>query len=329
VADQVPGALGQPNTVPTTNSDTFSQGMRLGGKLTANYWLTDQPESLGLQASGFIMRQATSSFVQASAGGTADPVVARPFFNGPLGREDSDPRAIPGALGGNVGIEFQTRMIGAEGSVICNLTGFSPTGPSVFALLGPRFLKFDERYFSNEFTIDLPPTPVNSFLIQDKFTCYNEFLGAQIGAQFRYRWEGVTFDLIGKFAMGRNHETLMIDGQTVITNQVTGARVGGRQGLFAQPSNIGEYTQNSLSMIPELALNLTVDVAPNLKVLFGYGFMYMTNVARPAENLDRNVNIQPLGAPTQIGPPLPLRPTSIAETNLWSNAFSFGVQLVF
>ena len=130
-------------------------------------------------------------------------------------------------------------------------------------------------------------------------------------------------------AVGNNNQSLLIDGFTSVTDQATGTSVTGQQGLFAQPSNIGVYTRNTLSVIPELALKLHVDVTDTIKVTLGYGFLAMTQVARPADQLDRNITIQPLGAPLQIGPAFPLRPTSINETTFWSHSLSIGVELVF
>jgi hypothetical protein len=329
VANPVPGALGQPGTRVLADGSTFTENLHIGTRVTGTLWLTDEPEALGVQASGFIMEQANSSFNQGNAGGAADPVLARPYFNVVLGREDADPRAVPATMAGNVNLAFTTRLMGADASLIYNLTGHSTYGPSLFALVGPRWLKLDERYSSNETSTDLPPLPANTFVIQDRFTTYNQFYGGQIGTQFRYRWEGVTFDLISKVAAGNNYETLQINGFTSVTNQATGKTVAGQQGLFAQPSNIGRYTHNSFSVIPELALKLKVDLTQSIKVTLGYGFLSMTHAARPAENLDRNINIQPLGAPGQVGPAFPMRPTSIAETNFWTHTFSLGLELVF
>jgi hypothetical protein len=327
--DVVPGALGQPGTTIIAGSSSFPENLHVGGKVTATYWLTDEPETLGLQASYFIMEMATTNFGASSQGNVTDPVLARPYFNPVLGAEAADLRAFPGTLAGSASSGFATRLMGADGSVLYNMTGYSCLGPSLFVLAGPRFIKFDERYSSNDTATVLPAGTGTTTTIQDNFSTSNIFYGGQIGAQFRYRLEGVTFDFIPKVAIGNNHETLTIGGFTSVTNQVTGQTITGAQGLFAQPSNIGEYHRNVFMVIPEIGVKLHVDLTENIKVTFGYNYLNMTHVARPADQIDRSVNIQPVGSTTQIGPAVPIQPATISQTSFWAHYFAFGVELVF
>jgi hypothetical protein len=329
VTDTVPGALGQPGTTILSDASTFRETPHAGGKLNAMYWLTCDPEAMGIQASYFLSEAAANRFNASNQGNYSDPVLARPFFNAALGREDADPRAVPGAMSGNININFLTRLQGGEVNFVYNLTSYTHTGPSLFFLVGPRYMRLDDLYYSNETATDLPPAPANTFNIQDNFTTSNTFLGAQIGTQFRYRWEGVTFDLFTKVAGGNNHQTVSINGFTSVTDQNTGQVVTGNQGLYAQPSNIGSFSHNTFSLIPELSLKVAVDITPTIKLTAGYGYLYMTHAALSAEQLDRNINIQPIGAPSQVGPAFPIRPTSINQTNFWANYFSVGLELVF
>ncbi len=327
--DPVPGAIGQPGTRIIADASTFKENPHVGTKLTATYWLTEEPECLGIELSGFMSEWGPSRFHQNNQGNANDPVLGRPFFNTGLGVEDLDSRAVPGVMAGDVNVGFFTRIMGADASFRYNLTGYSPNGPSLFLLAGPRFVRIDDRYASNETSNDLPIGSGSTFVIQDNFTTRNIFLGGQVGTQFRYRWQGVTVDLLGKISAGNNNETLNINGFTSVTNQTTGQTVSANQGLFAQPSNIGQYTHNTFSVIPEFALKLHLNLTDTIKITLGYGLMEMTHVARTADQLNRNVTIQPLNSPAQVGPASPPRPTTINDSNFWTNYFNLGIELVF
>ncbi len=329
INDAIPGAIGEPGTTIIADGNSFTAPLHIGTKVTATYWCGENPEEIGIQGSFFIMEMAATTFSASNQGGPNDPVLARPYFNAGLGLEDSDPRAVPGLMSGSTRLGFYTRLMGADASALYNLTGYSRFGPSIYFLAGPRVLRFQERFSSNDTASDLPPTPGNNFVIQDNFTTDNLFYGGQIGTQLRYRLERVTIDLVTKLAVGINHETLNIGGFTSVTDQATGQTVSAAQGLFAQPSNIGTYTRNVVSVIPEIGVKLHVDLTDTIKVTLGYGFMTMNRVARPEDQINRTVNIQPLGAPAQVGPAFPQRPTTIYESNFWTHYFGIGIELVF
>jgi hypothetical protein len=318
-ADAVPGALGQPGTTILADSNPFLEHLRSGARFTATGWLTDEPERLGVQASYFIMQQAVTGFAATSQGNAGDaPVLARPFFNVGLGREDALLVANTGLLAGSTNLGFSTRLMGADASLLYNVSGYNRYGPNLFLLAGPRFLRFDERYASTDTSTDLATS--NTSMISDNFGTSNLFYGGQVGAQFRYRLERLTFDLTGKVAAGVNDQTLTINGFSSVTNPTTGLLASANQGLFAQQSNIGQYTHRAISVMPELGLKLHLDVTDNVRFSLGYGYLNMSHVARPGDQLDRNAT---------VGAGFPARPTSIAETNFWTQYFSFGLELVF
>ena len=69
---------------------------------------------------------------------------------------------------------------------------------------------------------DIFDTRVNSrFQITDNFSTRNEFNGAEIGLNTEMRRGRWTVGLLAKMAMGNTHQTVTIDGTTIIT---TGAQ---------------------------------------------------------------------------------------------------------
>ncbi|WP_299009694.1 BBP7 family outer membrane beta-barrel protein, partial [uncultured Caulobacter sp.] len=61
-------------------------------------------------------------------------------------------------------------------------------------------------------------------------------------------------------------------------------------GLLAQDSNIGNYERNELSVLPQLGVTLGYKLTERLKLTGGYTFVYWSNVVRPGDQIDPEVN---------------------------------------
>ena len=62
-------------------------------------------------------------------------------------------------------------------------------------------------------------------------------------------------------------------------------------GIFAQASNSGRFTHNAFSVVPQVGLKLNAKITERLRGFVGYDFLYMSNVARPGNQMDRAVNL--------------------------------------
>ena len=76
------------------------------------------------------------------------------------------------------------------------------------------------------------------------------------------------------------------------------ARLGG---VYAQPSNIGSYNRNELSAIPEVGVNVGCQLTAHLRALVGYSFLYIAEVVRPGDQIDRTVNLTQQNAGGLVG----------------------------
>ena len=109
----------------------------------------------------------------------------------------------------------------------------------------------------------------------------------------------------------------------------------GTGGLLAEPSNIGIRSQDRFAVIPEMGVKLGYNFTPNIKAFVGYTFMYVSNVARPGDQIDRTVNIsqQPiLLGTTAVNPPLvgAARPFPLFQTtDFWAQGVNFGLEIQY
>jgi hypothetical protein len=59
----------------------------------------------------------------------------------------------------------------------------------------------------------------------------------------------------------------------------------------------------------------------------GYTFIYFSQVARPGDQIDRNLNLTQLGGAPLVGAPLPQFPW--VKTDFWAQGVNFGATMRF
>jgi hypothetical protein len=328
ITDDIPGALGQPGTRIIFGDSRVSAGPSSAFRVTWTSWIID-PEQLGVDASFMIMEQRTVGNT-ARSDDFGEPVLGRPYFDPVAEVPNADPRSVTATKVGVLRDFVQTRFMQAEGHVKYNATGMpSCTGPVCTLFAGPRWIKLDEKYFSDDFTQDIPVGTGQTFLhIQDNFTTYNEFLGGQVGIAYRHRWDRFLIDVITKFAVGNNFQTARISGFTSVLDDTTGEKTRAPQGLYAQPTNVGTYKQDQISIVPEFGVNIGFFLTENFKFSVGYGIFWMNNVIRPGSMIDTTVNVQPLNPTTPSQPFRPSRP-ELDSTDFWAQWVNFSWEFVF
>jgi hypothetical protein len=101
--------------------------------------------------------------------------------------------------------------------------------------------------------------------------------------------------VLTKVALGNNRETVSIAGVNSITT--LGSTIVNEGGFLAQPSNIGKSTRNMFTAIPEIGVNLKLDVTCNLRATLGYNFLWVSNIVRSGSQVDLNVDPRQINNP--------------------------------
>jgi hypothetical protein len=169
--------------------------------------------------------------------------------------------------------------------------------------------------------------PVGSVVfVQDRFQTANHFYGGQIGAAYERRWGRVSLDARASVALGATHQVLEIDGFQ--TRFLPGQQpMTFRGGLLAAGPNIGTFTRDRFSVVPEVTVNLGYWVTPRLKAYVGYNFLFWSNVIRPGDQIDRVVDLTFV----PNAPPVPFsgqfRPQPLfKQSDLWVTGVQFGAE---
>ena len=179
-----------------------------------------------------------------------------------------------------------------------------------------------------------PPNPTDVWNTTDAFDARNRFYGLQVGARAAYDrgpWVG---SVMGKVALGTMQQRVSVGG-FLETNDYTdyGPTQTFSGGYFALPTNSGEHSRNTFAVVPEIAVGVGYRLTPQATVYAGYSFLYASNVARPGEQVNRNVN------PTQSvsygnDPPATLvgaaQPNfNFNTTDFWAQTLSIGLAYRF
>jgi hypothetical protein len=194
-------------------------------------------------------------------------------------------------------------------------------------LVGFRYYGLND---SIRVTEDLATSQVAStILVHDNFAAKNEFYGCEIGLKstlYRGRWSlGVT----PRIAMGANHQTVTIDGSTVVNSADGAARYN--SGVFAiDGTNAGTYKRDTFSVIPQLALELGYQVTPCWRAFVGYNVLYWGDIVRSGNAIDMTIDSKnvPIGGNYTSGG-LPFPSYSGRTTDFWAQGINIGSEFRF
>ncbi len=285
----------------------------------------DDGARLGVEGSFFMLEHNNNGFIASSNG---VPVLARPFVDALTGQQRVQQIAnvlltspagtvLARAVGGTVSVSNPSDMLGAE--LNAALIAGDDEMIQVCLLGGVRYLYLQERLDIHSDVQQAADAaagiPAAAFAVTDSFHSRNEFLGGQLGVRATARLDDFSLEVQGKVALGATRQSVEIDGGT--TAAVTGAApVSGVGGLLASPTNIGLYSRDRLTVVPEASVQVGYQVTSYLRGYIGYNFLYWSSVARPGPQVDPVVNTTFLpGATVGTGPARPAFPG--VGSDLW------------
>jgi len=337
-SDTLPGALGQPGT--RTLFQGIDGGPRSGGRFTAGTWL-NQDQSLGLEGSFFFLGNGDDSYTTRSSGEPGSQVISRPFFNPITGEQDRQIVSDPGWVGGSATINSSSTFLGASLNLVTNpcceqpvcAPGSTPYGYTYGYVAGFRYLRLAEDLGIQEDLRYIDSAPIfagDQIRVVDQFGTTNDFYGPQLGIRgeaFSGRW---FVNGAGLLAIGVNHQTVDISGSSTFTPSGMPS-VTQPGGFYALPTNMGSYSRNVFTVVPEINLNVGRQVTDSFRLFVGYTFLYVSNVVRPGDQIDTTVNTTQLpdytGPGTLVGPARPA--FSWRDTGMWVQGINVGAQFRF
>ncbi len=332
-ADTSPGAIGQPNTTVLFGTNNFDYGTFQGAKSEIGLWL-DYENRFSFEIGGFYQFQNTVGFgIGSSAAGF--PPITRPVINTQTGNEVAFLSALPNIASGGLTVSTSSQLFGGELNARCHM--YCHSHLHFDALLGARYLQLQEDLTIRDQFSPLQANALtflgnsvnapNSLADFDRFGIRNSFYGMQVGSRARYEQEWFTLDVYGKVAFGVNSVDANIDGRTTLITPAGNQSAPG--GILALPSNIGDHHRNVFSIVPEVGINLGVDVMRNVRVKVGYSTLLWTHVTRPGSVVDRNVNIGQIPSDQNFGNNIGTASPTFAfrDSVFWMHSFNLGLEM--
>lgn len=321
------GVIGAPGTRVLLDDLDFADDFRQGGRFTLGYNFESAPV-IGVEASYFFLPDGGS---EVSFSSNSNPVLGRPYIDVKTGMPAATLIASPGTAVGSVGVGVSTWLSGAEANVSARLV--SSDRFRLTALSGFRFLSLDDELTSDEqFKVanNVPGFGGNRVTLQDEFCADNRFYGGQVGLRASLQRRVVSIDFLGKIAIGDMQQVVNINGATNVLRP-NGSTTVFKGGLLALRSNIGSHERDELAFVPELGLNIGLQLTRRLKARVGYSFLWVNRVARAGEQIDPVVNVTQFPILSGNGPLVgQARPAlKFAETDFWAHGLNVGLELTY
>jgi hypothetical protein len=319
-------ALNLPNTGILLGDKLLDQEEHSGGRFTmaSPLVVSHGTTTLGLEGTYFFLGTRTDTFF---VSGSADPgslVRGRPFVDANTGHELAFLVAAPHVASGNIAVSYSSRIQGAELNGVGTM--HSSQHMQLDGLIGFRYLEVDEgiNILENLTPLALPA----SYAFADQFDGHNRFYGGQLGARLDIRRGDFFANFLGKVALGETYEVVRISGVTLAT-PVGEPSLVLPSGLLALSTNGGRFVREAFSVAPEFGVKVGYHVGDRSRFFVGYTFAYLSELARPGDQIDRVVNVAQVPVVNPGGGPLTgaARPeTLIRSTDFWTHGLSLGME---
>jgi hypothetical protein len=284
----VPPILGSPSTSVLVGGRSLDNQDIAGGRFTLGASI-NSAETIGLEGVYFFLGSRTLKDVVSSVGNPSAVSLGLPFVNSATGQQDAFIVAAPGISKGSVYVSDTIRVQGAEGNFVGNL--YDSQSIKINGIVGYRFLQVNEGIAIEEMRTQIGGASAYG-PIYDGFDGHNQFNGGQLGLHADMSHGMLFCELTGKVAIGVTSETVRIDGATTINTPGLGGIASQTLpgGVYALPTNMGRYTRDAFAVVPEGIFRVGLKISDVGRLFVGYNFLYLSELARPGEQIDRTLN---------------------------------------
>jgi opacity protein-like surface antigen len=321
--------LDQPGVNVLLGGGSVDTNPNAGFKITGVYRIDSR---LGVELTGFYIPTRTTSSSVSSTGQPGSIDLLLPFFDVTVNRENGTEISYWPDYRGSAQATLSNNLGGGE----INVTWAMPARDAwrVDLVGGFRYLQLKENYTITTSSPNNPPQPTDIWNTTDAFDARNRFYGLQIGARAAYDQGPWVASVLGKVALGTMQQRVSVNGSLETNDYNNYGPVQTFPGAyFALPSNIGDHSRNAFAVVPEVALHLGYRLTPQATVYVGYSFLYASSVARPGEQIKRNINPTQTVAygndppATRVGAAQPTFNFNTAD--FWAQTLSIGLAYRF
>jgi len=324
------GVYGQPNTNVLLGGGDMETNPNPGFRLSAAYALDKR---WGAEGNFLYIATRSTSRSVSSSGSDGSTDLLLPYFDVIKNRESVTEISLAPVYAGSATVELKNGLMGAEANATYALDSTRPWDVGLVG--GFRWLQLKETYTITTSSPFIPPGPSGDIWeTSDKFAATNNFYGAQFGARARYDADQWFASGAIKVGLGAMVQSVDVNG-SLLTNDFNhfGAAQTFPGGYFALPTNMGGHSRTVFAVVPEVRLNAGYQFTPSASLYVGYSFLFANNVARPGNQVNRNINTTQSTSWTEDTHPIlqgPAQPSfSFNSSNFWAQGVSLGLNIRF
>lgn len=302
--DPIPGAIGQPGTKVLLGEEGFSSRWRNGFQIGAGTRLFDM-NNIGIEADYILLPKVAKQQSFKTSGEPGSANIAVPIFDvtglwGLNGVPGETIFILPGPFLNEPGFsgKFRLRVSSFFQGAELNATFgvLSCCEFQVDGIFGFKWIQLEESLRFKGDTESVFTGPLSFYNFKDHFKTLNNFFGGQLGLRARYCFQN--WHLFGslRVALGVNNQEVEIQGVTHTSDgnlfyaTKNSAELFIPGGIFAQPTNHGSHNRQELSTIVETSLKGCYNICSQWELSVGYTFLWVNNMVRPGNQLDRKIN---------------------------------------
>ena len=331
------GVVGQPGTTILSGNDWAPGTFRPGGRITVGYWL-DPTQHDGIDAQYFQLADATSTGTFTNQGGAV--LLARPYVDATTGQQASvllpppntlpaDPALLARSITATQDTSWQGFDLLYRRSLSCDLLHRRwLVGGYRFLQLNDNLSVIDQSTVSTGSPGGFPST---SILATDLFSARTQFHGGELGLIEKWWYDRWGFQLLGKMALGGSFYDTDIGGMTTTTVTPSAGGIptatSTAGSVLSQPTNIGNYGSSSFAAVGELGATVDWAIWSQCRLSVGYTFLWWSQVARAAAQVDPSVNPTQFPPGTLSGAAAPAY--NLRTTDFWGQGLNLGFEYQF
>jgi hypothetical protein len=300
----IDGELGQNTTRILLGADAIDDRSRPGGRIDFGMWLdSDHMTGIGTRFTGL-----ANDEMHFRINNTTNNILTIPFFNLDAAVNGEDTLVIAHPQTGATGnINVDTRNSVYFGDVYLRKKLLQECDYHIDMVGGWFYSSLRESV-----VIDSTTLVGNRVNVRDEFTTRNNIHGGSIGLMAEFDRCYYRVNLLAKVALCNVRQTADVTGSTL----VDGVAQNPAAGLFTQPSNIGTFTRDRFSAVPEFGVNWSYKLGCGVELTSGYSVVYWDHVLRAGNQIDRSVdNTQTVARPA----------FTFQDASYWAHGMNLGL----
>ena len=304
--------LGGPNTVLLLGGGRSDPPPSTGARFVLGW-------SMGTRSGLEISYLFTGTQTSHDRVGPSGVILGRPVLHADTGLEDVIPVNTP-SMPGTFRAWSSTRVQSWGVTALTNF--FDGENLTVHGLIGYRYFMLNGglRFEQDSSFRGIDSTFRSS--TADQIDAHNRFHGGELGLRSELTRGPFSLQLETKVALGKTVEVVRVGGQTVgVIDGIGGTTTQWfNGGVFGQPSNSGRTVHSHFGVLPEGGLKLGYKYGDRARFSVGYTVVYLSDAVRPADQIDRTVDLNQFGGASGERP-APL----FVRSDFWIQGVTLGM----